>query len=75
MRNINEITRDILREWNKPYYGAVPYLQALTTCRTSNDAYGHDTARSLINYALANMSTFRGTRAKELKAELKKHLS
>lgn len=75
MRNINEITRDIIREWKKPYFGAVPYLQALTTCRTASDAYGLDSARSLINYALANMSTFRGPRAKELKAELKNHLS
>lgn len=75
MRPINQIARDILREWKTPYFGCVPYLQALTTCTTVNDAYGYDTARSLINYALANMGSFRGPQAKELKAELKRHLA
>ena len=36
-----------------------------------NSTYGYDSAKSVVLYFLANASTFRGPKAKELKAELK----
>lgn len=74
MRKICEIASDIAREWKKPYFGAVPYLRALTSVSTSEDSYGCDSADQLISYFLANAGQFRGPKAKALKIELSKHL-
>jgi hypothetical protein len=35
------------------------------------DSYGADDARSIVNYFLANATSWRGPKAKEIKAELK----
>ena len=73
-RSISEIATDIKRSWSRPYFGAVPYLNAMLCLGSASDSYGMDDARSIINYFLCNASTFRGPEAKALKAELKAHL-
>jgi hypothetical protein len=70
-RMISEIARDVRREWKKPYFGAVPYLQAMLTLSTLGEHYGCDDAKSIVLYFLANANTFRGEKARALKAELK----
>lgn len=70
-RAICDIAYDIRKEWKKPYFGAVPYLDAMCGLDSINDSYGADSARSIVLYFLGNAATFRGPRAKELKAELK----
>jgi hypothetical protein len=70
-RSISSIAYDIKRVWAKPYFGAKPYLDAMTQLNNINDKYFHDDAKSVIMYFLANASTFRGNDAKVLKAELK----
>ena len=70
-RSISSIARDIKRVWVKPYFGAKPYLDAMTQLHSINDKYIYDDARSVIMYFLANASTFRGNDAKVLKQELK----
>ena len=66
------IGREIKRLWGaKVYFGAKPYLDALCTLQDKNDAYGYDTAESIVIYFLGNASTFKGEDAKRLKAELK----
>jgi len=70
-RSISSIAYDIKRAWAKPYFGAKPYLDAMTQLNSINDKYFHDDAKSVIMYFLANASTFRGNDAKLLKAELK----
>ena len=70
-RAIYEIARDIRSEWQKPYFGAVPYLNALFSLTDKQSKFGFDNAQSIVSYFLANASTFRGGRAKELKQELK----
>jgi len=70
-RPIYSIAKDIKRVWVKPYFGAKPYLDAMTELNSIDDQYIHDDARSIIMYFLANASTFRGNDAKVLKAELK----
>jgi hypothetical protein len=70
-RSISSIARDIKRVWTKPYFGAKPYLDAMTQLHSINDKYIFDDARSVIMYFLANASTFRGNDAKVLKLELK----
>ena len=60
--------------WPKPYFGAVPYLNALRSLHSMDDNYGEDSARSIVAYFLANASTWRGPEAKAIKAELNRRL-
>ena len=52
------------------YFGAVPYLQAMHTINDIKDDYICDTADSVVRYFLANASTWRGDKAREIKKEL-----
>lgn len=70
MRPINEIAREIRQDWKRPYFGAVPYLDAMGTLDSINDRYGLDSAKSVVCYFLANASTWRGEVAKRVKKEL-----
>lgn len=72
-RAISDIAGDIIAAWGpaKIYFGAKPYLLAMTELSAPSDAYGQDSAQSIVRYFLANASTFRGPVAKALKAELK----
>ena len=71
MRNIFEIAKEIKSDWKKPYFGAIPYLDAMGSLSTVNDKFYSDSAKSIINYFLANASTWRGETAKRIKTELK----
>ncbi len=70
-RPIYVIANEIKKDWTKVYFGAVPYLDAMQTLDKVTDKYGWDDAKSIINYFLANASTWRGEKAKQIKAELK----
>jgi hypothetical protein len=70
-RSISSIAYDIKKSWVKPYFGAKPYLDAMTQLNSINDKYMYDDASNVVMYFLANASTFRGNDAKVLKAELK----
>jgi hypothetical protein len=71
MRPIYKIAKDIKQDWNNPYFGALPYLNAMQTLDNVNDWYHYDTARTIILYFLGNAQSWRGKVAKEIKAELK----
>lgn len=74
-REIHEIARDIHDDWRligkgvSPY--ARPYLDAMHTIERIEDNYYDDSADSVVRYFLANAQTYRGEKAKALKAELK----
>lgn len=70
-RPIHEIAREIRMKWPKPYFGAVPYLDAMLDLDGISDMYMHDSAESILLYFLANAQGFRGPDAKRLKEELK----
>ena len=70
-RSISAIAREISRDWTKPYFGAVPYLQAMQSLDSIADKYGFDSANSIVRYFLANAGTWRGDTARRIKAELK----
>ncbi len=73
VRPLNVIAREIRQDWGaKMYFGAKPYVDAMSTLNTINDMYGMDSAKSIVLYFLANAQTWRGPKAKEVKAELKK---
>lgn len=71
-RNLSVIANEIKKNWIKPYFGAVPYLQAMQTLNSINDNYYYDSGKSVILYFLANASTWRGDKAREIKKELNK---
>jgi hypothetical protein len=70
-RPICEIASDIRAEWKNVYFGAEPYLDAMSELDKVTDMYYADSAGSIIRCFLSNASSFRGSRAKEIKAELK----
>ena len=39
MRSIAVIAREIRADWKKPYFGAVPYLDAMCELSSINDNY------------------------------------
>ena len=74
MRSLREIAREIKREWAKPYFGAVPYLNAMASMNSVDQNYYGDSGKSVVAYFLANAGTWRGDTAKRVKAELKSML-
>lgn len=70
-RPLYTIAREISQDWKKPYFGAVPYLQAMSTLDSVEDNYIHDSGKSIVLYFLSNATTWRGETARRVKAELK----
>ena len=70
-RPLHAIARDIQRDWAKPYFAAVPYLDAMRALDSISDKYYYDSADSVVRYFLANAGQWRGPVAREVKAELK----
>jgi hypothetical protein len=70
-RPVYKIAEEILNDWQAPYFGARPYLAAMLTINSHCENYGQDTAKSIILYFLSNATNYRGSKAKELKKELK----
>lgn len=80
MQNVNEerslssIAAEIKRDWSKAkggiYFGAVPYLDAMSTMESIDDKYGYDSGESIVVYFLGNARTWKGETAKRVKAEL-----
>jgi hypothetical protein len=63
---------DTLKGNARAWAGA--YLEPMTTLETVHDTYGQDSARSIVAYALSNLSAWRGDDARRIKAELNAHL-
>ena len=70
-RPLHIIADEIRGDWTKPYFGAVPYLDAMRHLDQIGDSFGFDDARSIVTYFLSNASTWRGDTARRVKAELK----
>jgi hypothetical protein len=70
-RPLWEIAEDIHATWPEPYFGARPYLEALSDLNSIEEMYGLDSARSIVLYFLSNAQTWRGPEARRIKAELK----
>lgn len=72
VRTLSEIATEIRQDWPKPYFGAVPYLDALGSLKSVGDDYYADSGASVVRYFLANAQTWRGETARRVKAELNK---
>ncbi|AZA84593.1 hypothetical protein H3Z85_00910 [Chryseobacterium indologenes] len=69
--NIAQIALLVRKDWKNVYFGAVPYLDAMHSLSSVNESYYEDSASSIINYFLANATTWRGEVARAVKAKLK----
>jgi hypothetical protein len=70
-RTLSAIAREITRDWKNPYFGALPYLDAMRGMGDMTDNYFEDDARSIVLYFLANAKSWRGEVAKRVKKELR----
>jgi hypothetical protein len=70
-RPLHVIAKDILSNWPKVYFGAVPYLDAMRQLHSVTDNYFEDSGKDIVIYFLSNASTWRGDHARRIKAELK----
>ena len=73
-RSLNTIAKDIRKDWIKPNYAAVPYLDAMRHLDTIRDTYYYDNASDIVRYFLSNATSWKGETARAIKAELKSML-
>lgn len=72
VRPLFEIAADIRKNWPKVYFGAEPYLVAMSQLDKVTDPYGVEDGKTQVLYFLSNATSWRGDDAKRIKAELKK---
>ena len=70
-RPLANIAWDIIDDWKTPYFGAVPYIDAMQTLDQITDRFYEDDAEDIVRYFLSNATTWRGETARRIKAELK----
>jgi hypothetical protein len=75
-RPIYQIAAEIAKDWeatakNGIYFGAIPHLEAMHSLSSPTDNFLYDSGKEIVLHFLGNASTYRGPKAKELKAELK----
>ena len=69
-RPLSDIAVEISTNWDNVNYGAKPYLDAMGDLDSVEGRYLCDSAYSVVAYFLANATTWRGEKAREIKAEL-----
>jgi hypothetical protein len=47
-RSIKTIAKEIFEDWKNPYFGAMPYLNAMLDLNFVTDRYGMDSAKGII---------------------------
>ena len=70
IRPLYEIAAEIKKDWKNIYFGAVPYLDAMSTMTNIKNNYGQDPGYEIVIYFLANATTWRGDTARRIKSEL-----
>lgn len=76
---INDISNQAMAKkvqtrWRDLVPAAAPYLEAMLTLDKVDDKYGLDEGRDIILRALTNLTSYRGEKARTLKAELRELL-
>jgi len=72
--SLSAIARFIARDWPRPYFGSVPYIEAMLSLESLDENFGFDSAREIVQRFLANAQTYRGPDARVIKAELNTRL-
>lgn len=71
-RPLSTIATDIVLDWKNVNFAAKPYLKAMFSLDKITDYYGADPAPTIVLYFLSNASSWRGDKARAIKAELNK---
>ena len=71
-RDLSLIASEIRRDWKQVNFAAKPYLEAMAGLSSIKDKYGYDDGKTIVAYFLSNAASWKGPKAKEVKAELKK---
>ena len=71
---VSDLAAEIRKDWKNVNFAAKPYLDAMDSLGSVDDQYFMDDGRSIVSYFLSNASSWRGERAAEIKAELKRRL-
>ena len=59
-RPIHVLAGLIRKSWPAPYFGAVPYLQAMSRLSDGSDRFGQEDGEEIVMRFLANASSYRG---------------
>lgn len=70
VRSLSVIANEIRKDWSNVYFGAVPYLDAMSMLNSVNDKYIMDSGKSIVLYFLSNAGAWRGEVARNVKKEL-----
>jgi hypothetical protein len=70
-RPLYVVAKDIRRDWVNVNYAAKPYLDAMSRLQSIDDRFYFESGKSVVLHFLSNASSWRGPKAKEIKAELK----
>ena len=70
-RPLFKIAREIEADWGKVNYAAKPYLEAMRELSSVRDNFLYDSGESVVLYFLGNATSWRGEKARQIKAELK----
>ncbi|MFE2934929.1 hypothetical protein [Streptomyces sp. NPDC059278] len=70
-RPLSAIAADIRADWKNIYFGAVPYVEAMSELNAITDTFATESAEDIVRRFLVNASRWRGDKAREIKAELK----
>lgn len=70
-RSLSVIAAEIRKDWKKPYFGAVPYLEAMSELDKVTDNFIADSGCEIVLRFLGNAGTWKGETARRIKAELK----
>jgi hypothetical protein len=71
VRPLHVIAREIAADWERPYFGAIPYIEAMAFLTTMESHYGHDAAADIVTRFLVNAGNWRGGTARRIKTELR----
>lgn len=74
-RPLYEIAAEIIRDWKRPYFGAVPYLDAMRHLEDIGGRFGEQDADEIVMYFLSNAGSWRGAVARQVKEELEEMIS
>lgn len=59
------------KHWKLKYGHAMAYVEPMLSLESVDDNYGWDSGSSIVAYALGNLTTWKGEKAREIKKELK----
>ena len=71
---LSQLASLIRSDWRNVYFGAAPYLDAMSSLDSIEGDFGFDSGVSIVLYFLCNANTWRGPVARQVKKELNRRV-